>query len=202
MLSKILNSDKFTLFLLILIFIFIFYYFYRTSDYFNLKCIVSTVDGNKYCVRDRKKIKEAVDILAKTMNECEKLINHLDKKYPKNKDVQRLQNKFDKSRVVETLPNSELKAYSENKGEKLAFCLNKNEIGTELIDENTLMFVALHELSHLMTVTIGHDETFWKNFKFLIEHAENIGIYKPIDYKNKNENYCGLEITDNPYYDL
>ena len=121
MLSKILNSDKFTLFLLILIFIFIFYYFYRTSDYFNLKCIVSTVDGNKYCVRDRKKIKEAVDILAKTMNECEKLINHLDKKYPKNKDVQRLQSKFDKSRVVETLPNSELKAYSENKGEKLAF---------------------------------------------------------------------------------
>ena len=41
--------------------------------------------------------------------------------------------------IVETLPTSEYTAYSENKGEKLAFCLNtkKDEQG-KLIDLNHL----------------------------------------------------------------
>ena len=200
--KKFLESKVFTYFLLIIIAFIIFYYYYKSSDYFNLKCVVSNVDGNRYCVRERKKIKEAVNILANTMNKCEKLVNFLMKKYPNNEDVKRLYDNFDKSKTVETLPTSELKAYSENKGEKLAFCLNKNEVGTKLIDENTLTFVALHELSHIMTESIGHDDTFWKNFKFLIENAVKINIYKPVDYKKNSEDYCGLEITDNPYYDL
>ena len=29
---------------------------YMDSDYFNLKCIVSKEDGNKYCVRDRENL--------------------------------------------------------------------------------------------------------------------------------------------------
>ena len=32
-------------------------------------------------------------------------------------------------------------AYSENKGEKLAFCTTTTKEGNKLIDENTLMFV-------------------------------------------------------------
>lgn len=31
-------------------------YTYFISDEFQLKCIVSTVDGNKYCVRERTKV--------------------------------------------------------------------------------------------------------------------------------------------------
>ena len=31
-------------------------YIYFDSDTFQLKCIVSTVDGNKYCVRERANI--------------------------------------------------------------------------------------------------------------------------------------------------
>ena len=29
---------------------------YRESDTFNLKCIISDVDGNTYCVRERSKL--------------------------------------------------------------------------------------------------------------------------------------------------
>ena len=36
----------------------------------------------------------------------------------------------------------------------------------KLIDENTLMFVALHELAHIATESIGHTKEFWANFKF------------------------------------
>ena len=33
---------------------------YFESDTFNLKCIVSKIDGNKYCVREREKLELAV----------------------------------------------------------------------------------------------------------------------------------------------
>ena len=63
------------------------------------------------------------------------------------------------------------------------------------------MFVIIHELAHVASESIGHTDEFWKNFKFLLIEAEKIGIYKPIDYKTNPKNYCGMEITDNPYYD-
>ena len=136
------------------------------------------------------------------MSRCEKLITYLVDKYPKYEGVQRLSQKFDKTKCVETLPTSELTAYSENKGEKVAFCLNKKKNGSKLIDINTLTFVALHELSHIMSVSIGHNDEFWNNFKFLLDEAVEIKIYTPVDYKKAPEQYCGLSITDNPYYDL
>jgi hypothetical protein len=195
-------KSKYSLKYIILIGVFIIcMYLFFTSDFYNLKCVVSSIDGNKYCVRERKRIKEAANILATVVNKCEKLIEYLIKRFPNKESIKRLEAKFDKTRCVETLPTSELTAYSENKGQKLAFCLNKKKSGTKLIDINTLTFVALHEMSHIMSVSIGHNEEFWDNFKFLLEHAVDIKIYNPIDYKNTPEDYCGLEITDNPYYD-
>lgn len=197
-----LKTKHFLRYILIILLLSICIYLFLNSDFYNLKCVISSVDGNKYCVRDRKQINEAADILANVANKCEALINHMKKKYPNDKRVERLVANFDKQRCVETLPNSELTAYSENKGEKVAFCLNKNKSGTKLIDINTLTFVALHELSHVMSVSIGHNDEFWKNFKFILDNAVEINIYEPVDYRKKPENYCGLEITDNPYYDL
>ena len=33
----------------------------------------------------------------------------------------------------------------------------------KLVDKNLLLFVALHELSHIMTVSLNHTEEFWDN---------------------------------------
>ena len=84
----------------------------------------------------------------------------------------------------------------------MAFCLNKekNE-NNNLIDEHTLMFVSIHELSHIMTKSIGHKSDFWQNFKILLENAKEAGIHDPEDYKKKPREYCGMKIHDNPYYD-
>ena len=41
-----------------------------------------------------------------------------------------------------------------------------------------------------------------KNFKFLLEQAKAANIYDPVNYKKNPESYCGMDITDNPYYDL
>jgi len=175
---------------------------YNESDAFGLKCIISDVDGEKYCVRERSKLQLAADLLAKVTEKMQKLVNYVANKYPNNEDVKRLVKNFNPSRISETLPTSELTAYSENKGEKIAFCLNTTKEGNKLIDIGTLTFVAIHELAHCMTESIGHKPEFWQNMKFLLVNAKHAGIYNPIDYKNNPKEYCGTTITDNPYYDI
>jgi len=197
------NNINFFGWILIIFIIIIMLRIYWESDAFNLKCIISDVDGNKYCVRERLKIQLVADLLAKTTQKLKKLVNHMGKKYPDRANVKRLVEKFNPKRVYETLPTSEYTAYSENKGEKIAFCVTKKKEGNDdLIDENTLMFVAIHELAHVASKKIGHGDEFWKNFKFLLIDAKEIGIYEPEDYKDKNVSYCGMQITDNPYFDL
>jgi hypothetical protein len=174
---------------------------YQDSDTFNLKCIVSNVDGNTYCVRERSKLQLAADKLAHVTQNLKKLVEYLNKKHTDKEEIKRLVKGFNPKKVVETLPTSQYTAYSENKGEKLAFCLDSEKNGGNLIDENTLMFVALHEISHIATKSVGHTDEFWTNFKFILQEAEEFGIYKPEDYKKKPKKYCGMKITDNPYYD-
>lgn len=175
----------------------------QESEYLNLKCIISQVDGNKYCVRERSKLTLAVDLLANITVKMNKLVKFLDEKYPDRENVNRLVKGYNPKTITETLPTSEYTAYSENKGEKIAFCLNtEKKDGSRLIDDNTLMFVALHELSHVASKSIGHTDEFWNNFKFLIKEAESINIYNPEDYKKNSKRYCGTNIIDNPYFDL
>jgi len=175
---------------------------YRESDAFNLKCIISDVDGNKYCVRERSKLTLAADMLARTTTKLKELVAYVGEKFPDRENVKRLKKGFNPTKVVETLPTSEFTAYSENKGEKIAFCLDTEKGNNKLIDENTLLFVGIHEISHVATESVGHTDEFWKNFKFLLEQAVDMNIYTPVDYKKNPKKYCGMEITDNPYYDL
>ena len=175
---------------------------YKESDAFHLKCIVSGVDGNKYCVREREKLTLAADLLARVTTNMKKIVNHCGETFPDRENVNRLTKGFNPKRVNETLPTSSYTAYSENKGEKLAFCLNPSRESDKLIDENTLTFVAIHEIAHIMTKSVGHTQEFWTNFKFLLEIAVKLSIYSPVDYKKTPKKYCGMTITDSPYYDL
>jgi len=178
------------------------YIYFDNYGAFDLKCIVSTVDGNEYCVRERNKLQEAADLLAQVTSKCKELVKYVYSKFPEKANVQRLHKNFNPSKVMETLPTSKFTAYSENKGEKIAFCLNKEKKENEtLIDESTLTFVAIHELSHVMTKSIGHKSEFWENFKFLLEQAKEANIHNPVDYKAAPREYCGMKIHDNPYYD-
>ena len=181
---------------------FILYMYINNLTEFQLKCIISEEDGNKYCVRERSRIDDAADLLAKTTQKCKQLVKYMNNKYPDKENVKRLVDGFNPKKIMETLPTSKFTAYSENKGEKIAFCLNRSKHDNEnLIDESTLTFVAIHELSHVMTVSIGHKSEFWENFKFLLENAKEAGIHQPVDYKQQPKEYCGMKIHDNPYYD-
>ncbi len=186
-------------FLIIIIVVFCLYK-YHTSEYSNLKCIISDVDGNKYCVRERRSLELAADKLAKVNQKMKKLVDHCYKKYPDKLNVKRLKEGYNPKKIYETLPTSKYTAYSENKGEKLAFCLDTEKKNGQLIDLNTLTFVATHELAHIATESVGHTPEFWDNFKFLLQEANEIDIYEPVDYSKTPQRYCGMDINDNPYF--
>ena len=174
---------------------------YSNSDLFQLKCVISNIDGEQYCVRERKKLNLAADLLAKVNNNMLSVIKYCVKEYPDKECVIKMENGYNPKKIMETLPTSKYTAFSQNKGEKLAFCLNATKDNPEqLIDLNTLTFVALHELAHVATKSVGHTPEFWDNFKFLLIQAEKLNIYKPIDYKKNPQEYCNMTIDSSPYF--
>jgi plasmid maintenance system antidote protein VapI len=196
------NDDYVNMFILGVVIVGCVYIYFKNDGEFDLKCIISQIDGSKYCVRERSKLQEAADLLASVTNKCTDLKDYLRENHNDEERVQRLVKGFSKTKISETLPTSKFTAYSENKGEKIAFCLNKKKKdNNNLIDEHTLMFVAIHEMAHIMTESIGHKDEFWENFQYLLEIAEKADIHKPRDYKKEPQEYCGMTISDNPYYD-
>ena len=75
------NKEDILGYIIIVLVLFISYKIYIDSDIFQLKCIVSDVDGDKYCVRERKNIKNASNLLAITTDKMKKLVVYVDKKY-------------------------------------------------------------------------------------------------------------------------
>jgi hypothetical protein len=62
------------------------------------------------------------------------------------------------------------------------------------------MFVTIHELAHIMTLSIGHTKEFWSNFKFLLKASVKVGIYDNVDYSKTPQPYCGIEVNDSPLH--
>ena len=163
----------------------------------------STVDGREYSVRDLPDKQKAADLLAKLRLALGTLMDSLNQSYPDKPQVQRLVKNFraDPSRFLESTPDAEHTSYSVNKGESVHFCLRQRDGSENLVDENIMIFVALHEMSHMITKSIGHDQEFWNNFGWLLKEAEKRELYKPTDFKHHPVAYCGVSITDAPQYD-
>lgn len=68
-------------------------------------------------------------------------------------------------------------AYTENK-EVITLCLVDPETKKEY-DINTITYVALHELAHVISTSVGHGDEFKKNFAALLKKGTELGIYDP-----------------------
>ena len=159
-------------------------------------------DGQTYGMQNLPNKENAVKLMSSIRAKLTKLYEHYKQDIGLSQDppVTRFLQRFAPDVFVENDMASKDTSYSENKGQKIVVCLRDKTKSPQypLIDENTIMFVMLHEMSHLMTETIGHTQEFWTNFKRILGDAVQIGIYHPVNYAQSPTPYCGMKITDSP----
>lgn len=142
----------------------------------------------------------AFKLLETNFSKVYKFINNLDSKYPDNEDIQRLVRRMDNVKIEESKDEEGTSSYTVNKGELMSICIRYKPDSNRFHDDNTMWFVLMHEIAHVMSVTEGHGEEFMKNFKFLLVESEKMNMYTPVDYSNNNITYCGVKVTNNPYF--
>lgn len=109
-----------------------------------------------------------------------------------------LKKRYDPEVIREHFPNvlNDSTSYVENKGEEIGYCL-KSKKGL-LEDINTMMYVSIHELTHIYLYDINqHPKEFFQNFKYLLQHAVDLKLYNPVDYKKYPIEYCGMKLDSN-----
>ena len=173
-------------------------YIHLENKFTDVEYIKSNVDGNKYLVRNLKDKQEAADLLAQIRANLVKVSQELKKSNNDNVDVNRMINNFNPDNLSESTHENKYTSYSVNKGEKIVFCMRSRDEKQKLVDLNIMMFVALHELAHTMTKSVGHTQEFWNNFRVLLRNARKLGVYKRVNYNDKPVEYCGTKITDDP----
>jgi len=157
--------------------------------------IISSIDNREYIVRKLPDGKQAADRLARINDNIIKLLDSLNEK---DRDgIATLKKRFNPDKLSETGLGAKYTSYSVNKGEEIAICVRQPD--NTFIDDNTVMFVVIHELAHVMTTSVGHTTEFWDNMAYLLERAEELGMYHPKNYKETPVDYCGMEINTTPY---
>ena len=177
--------------------------FFHIGNY-PITTVKSKVDNQYYNVRDMPDKQEAADLMARIRLKMKKLKLYLEEKFPDKPQVKMLARNFDAEahRLGESTPDDEFTSFSVNKGESVQFCLRQREKSDEsLVDENVVMFVAIHEMGHIITKSVGHGPDFWNNFGWLLQQAETLGVYVPQNFTSHPVSYCGMKITDEPSYD-
>ena len=157
-------------------------------------------DGKEYLVRNLPDAKEAANILSKIRIKLQSICDLMIQKYPDDPSVKRMNKNYNPDNISESGKNNQYTSYSVNKGEKIIFCIRQKDEEESLVDENTVTFVAIHELAHLMTESIGHTTEFWDNFKRLLKESVDAKIYNKVDYSKNPEDYCGIKVSDSPLY--
>ena len=160
-------------------------YLYANGGPGNLVDVKSGMDGEVYAVQDLPNKQKAAEMLAQIKANMQKVVEYYKQhEFATEKPTQLLVERF-------------------NKGEKIVLCLRDKTRAPEypFVPLNTVMFVVLHEMAHLMTEELStgkHTPEFWANFRRLLEDASKIGVYEPINYSRTPVDYCGMQITDSP----
>ena len=184
---------------LILLLIILLYVKNQKSEVISVR---STVDHVAYIVQNKKDKQQAADLLAQLRIKLIEFVNGLKSGKVKDDDrVKRLVDKFQADKISEGNEDTNYTTYTLNKGEKIVFCLRTRDKNDNLHDLNMILFVAIHEMGHICTLSTGHTEEFQKNFKFLLEQAVEMKIYQPVNYRENPTTYCGIAVTDTPLED-
>lgn len=216
---------EFVIIFIIGVLILLAYKYFETKTY-DVIFVKSKTSDKEYLVRNLPDRQAAADLLGNMNLRFDKIITFLKKedlfsvwsKYVKKdeslvedklaegmrtefklfeSDIHRLLKNYNSDALSENTPDSAYTSYSENKGQKIVFCM-RSKPGDVLMDLNTMMFVGIHELAHLMSKSIGHGQEFWANFRILLRISIGINQYKCQNFDVESKDYCGTKISDTP----
>lgn len=188
---------------------------YYKAGKFDMVYVRSDLDGNTYMVRNGEDKKLAANLLAKIRININILDSYMHKKIGNNNEAHpkyhiyrefepyiiRLHDKIKYVVIKESSENNVYTSYTINKGEQIVFCIRSKAISniinsSNIHDINLIMYVALHEISHIACPEYDHTPLFKKIFRFICGEAIEIGIYRHIDFRSNPHEYCGMKIND------
>lgn len=171
--------------------------------------IESSIDNSYYLVRNINDKSDAANTLATIKNNLNRLTLYILSRIDVAKKnniispileyepyINRIYNRISHTEYKENSTDNNYTSYSVNKGEELVFCIRSKK-DNNIHNLNLLMYVAIHELSHIGCPEIGHTSLFSKINKFLLENAIKIGIYRYKNYSSYPIEYCGMDLNTN-----
>lgn len=179
------------------------------STYGEIKYAKSTIDGKYYTIRrgnnkSAEFLQDSANTLATINQRIMALIAHLELNYSndmtKNYFIRKLRANYNSYMISEAAVDTRFTTYTVDKKD-MHICIRTRDEYENIYDINTLMFVMIHELSHLCnytpdgTAVQGHGDSFKHIFKFLLQEAIKLGIYEYVNYAQHPQPYCGISIN-------
>jgi hypothetical protein len=202
--------------ILILIILVICYLLFYRDPVDSLKNKSIYYEGEWYDVYDVNGDAMSAAAILASVNEFNiSFLRHLKDKYITNPSpytselridaVKFLLSNYNQNKLSDNIPTrrDSTTAFVKGKGSDFKLCLrakDKNAKGLKynsLHDLDTILFVNLHELSHLSIKDMDHSTLFWNTFKFMLYEAKMM-TGRTIMVK---DTYCGLDVTYNPLDD-
>lgn len=166
----------------------------------NVSPFISNYDGKNYTVRkvgDINNRQTAANYLAYINAKVNTLVDYMNMyNLPDLDTSKRLYHRWMSIELKETNSNEKSVAYTLNKSTEIRICIRDQYGNFE--DPNITMFVILHELAHVMSISYNHTEEFKNNFNYITHLASNLGLYKPDDFTKMPIKYCGITINTTP----
>jgi ascorbate-specific PTS system EIIC-type component UlaA len=154
-----------------------------------MRWVRSELTGKAYRVRNEPGAQGAADTLAVLETRVHEFLQRAQARAPGDRRLANIARRWNGT-LAQTL-NDEDVAYSVSK-DSISICVSGEP------DENTAMFVLLHELAHIATDGYGHPAEFWANMRFLLELAEATGAYRYQDFDGGVVEYCGRRLAASP----
>jgi predicted metal-dependent hydrolase len=190
--------------IIIIVFLIILYIFKKKNIFANDNLILekATFDGQYYQVLKKNNSSITANIIAKikyNINTITEFLKNNIEKYPKKEyAIINLYNRTKNIDIIERPDDSDeyITSYTLNKGEQMVLCL-RSKLLKDIHDFNIILYVVLHELAHIASNNIGHDDEFKSNFIFILKIAIELKLYKQVDYEKYPVKYCGMVVSEN-----
>jgi len=188
----------------------IYFYFFSRFDIIHLDSKTYKIEKNVTPTRRS----QSLITLTNIRTQLDKLVESIVMSYPTDPKIARMKERFSNTILQEANPKEESErfkdtetmllasdgkklqtSYTINKGDVMVLCIRN--VDGNLVDMNTLMYVAIHELAHILSSSLNHTPEFWQNMKLLKNHAVKIKLYIDRDYKTNPVPYCGIPIDSN-----